>query len=60
MEYCDEFIGKKDCERKCVSQEVLGVSKRQSRRDFRSTSGSQIGNRIKDSKRMREKKKRLP
>ena len=40
-----------------MSREGLGVSERQSRRDFRSTSGSQIGNRMKDGKRMREKRK---
>ena len=56
-EYCEHFIGKKNCERECVSLEGLGVSERWCRWDFRSTSGSQIGNRMKDGKRMREKKK---
>ena len=48
--YCDKLIGKKDCERECVSREGLGVSERQSRWDFISTSGSQIGNRKKTVK----------
>ena len=47
---CDKLIGKKDCERDCMSLEGLGVSERQSRRDFKSTSGSQIGNRKKTVK----------
>ena len=59
-EYCEHFIGKKNCERECVSLEGLELSERWCRWDFRSTSGSQIGNRMKDGNRMRDKKKRLP
>ena len=52
--YCDKLTGKKDCQRNCVSLEGMGVSERQSRWDFRSTSGSQIENRREDGNRMGE------
>ena len=58
--YCDKLIGKKDCERECVSREGLGVSERQSRWDFRSTSGSQIGNKKKTVKEWGRKRKDIP
>ena len=57
--YCGKLIGKKDCERECVSREGLGVSERQSRWDFISTSGSQIGNRKKTVKELGKKKEKI-
>ena len=56
-DYCDNFIGKKNCERECVSLEGLGVSERWCRWDCISTNGSQIGNRMKDGKRMGDTRK---
>ena len=43
-----------------MSLEGLGVSERQSRRDFKSTSGSQIGNRKKTVKEWGRKRKDMP
>ena len=57
-DYCDNLIGKKNCERERMSLEGLRVSKRQSRRDLRSTSGLKIRNRRKNGNRIGEKKKR--